>query len=197
MYLFLSCYCSTLLPLFPSPVFHLWKLILQSQTNPPFYLPTFAYTGPNMLGDSSKVLLLKNKVEWLLTPVFLLGEFHGQRSLAGYSPVHGDAESDMTERISLSLQFQVQNKIVRKVQKFPMCSLPPWKHVLPHFNIQPILKLDKLISVTERKEGFRFSPNPVLLILLTMLNVRTTSTNKSVKAREVMRNLVREDNCLR
>jgi len=39
-----------------------------------------------MLGDSSKVLLLKNKVEWLLTPVFLLGEFHGQRSLAGYSP---------------------------------------------------------------------------------------------------------------
>ena len=74
-----------LTPSFPSPVFHLWKLILQSQTNPPFYLPTFAYTGPNMLGDSSKVLILKNKVEWLLTPVFLLGEFHGQRSLAGYS----------------------------------------------------------------------------------------------------------------
>ena len=24
--------------------------------------------------------------EWLPTPVFLLGEFHGQRSLAGYSP---------------------------------------------------------------------------------------------------------------
>ena len=23
--------------------------------------------------------------EWLLIPVFLLGEFHGQRSLAGYS----------------------------------------------------------------------------------------------------------------
>ena len=30
------------------------------------------------------------KISWrrdlLLTPVFLLGEFHGQRSLAGYSP---------------------------------------------------------------------------------------------------------------
>ena len=109
-------------------------------------------------------------------------------SLAGYSP-WGCKESDTTERISLSLQFQVQNKIVRKVQKFPMCSLPPWKHVLPYFNIQPILKLDKLISVTETKEEFRFSPNPMLLILLTMLNVRTTSTNKSTKAREVMRNL--------
>ena len=24
--------------------------------------------------------------EWLPTPVFLPGEFHGQRSLAGYSP---------------------------------------------------------------------------------------------------------------
>ena len=82
---------------------------------------------------------------------------------ASRATVHGDAESDMTERISLSLQFQVQNKIVRKVQKFPLCSLPPWKHILPHFNIQPILKLDKLISVTETKEEFRFSPNPVLV----------------------------------
>ena len=30
--------------------------------------------------------------EWLLTPVFLPGEFHGQRSLAGYT-VHGVAKS--------------------------------------------------------------------------------------------------------
>ena len=32
----------------------------------------------------------------LPTPVFLLGEFHGQRSLAGYSP-WGRKESDTTE----------------------------------------------------------------------------------------------------
>ena len=32
--------------------------------------------------------------EWLPTPVFLPGEFHGQRSLAGYSP-WGRKESDM------------------------------------------------------------------------------------------------------
>ena len=31
-----------------------------------------------------------------LCPVFLPGEFHGQRSLAGYSPL-GHQESDMTE----------------------------------------------------------------------------------------------------
>ena len=33
---------------------------------------------------------------WQPTPVFLPGESHGQRSLAGYSP-WGGQESDMTE----------------------------------------------------------------------------------------------------
>ena len=33
---------------------------------------------------------------WQSTPVFLPGEFHGQRSLAGYSP-WGHKESDTTE----------------------------------------------------------------------------------------------------
>ena len=32
--------------------------------------------------------------EWLPIPVFLPGEFHGQRSLAGYT-VHGVAKSQM------------------------------------------------------------------------------------------------------
>ena len=34
--------------------------------------------------------------EWQSTSVFLPGKFHGQRSLAGYSP-WGHEESDMTE----------------------------------------------------------------------------------------------------
>ena len=34
--------------------------------------------------------------EWLLTPVFLPGESHGLRSLAGYSP-QGHKQSDTTE----------------------------------------------------------------------------------------------------
>ena len=38
--------------------------------------------------------------EWLPTPVFLLGESHGQRSLAGYI-VHGVAELDTTEQLAL------------------------------------------------------------------------------------------------
>ena len=40
--------------------------------------------------------------EWLPTPVFLPGEFHGQRSLEGYSP-RGHKGLDMTERLTLSL----------------------------------------------------------------------------------------------
>ena len=42
------------------------------------------------------------KREWLPTLVFLPGEFHGQRSLANYSP-WGQKESDMTEQLTFSL----------------------------------------------------------------------------------------------
>ena len=48
------------------------------------------------------------KIPWrrerLPTPVFLPGEFHGQRSQTGYSP-GGCKESDITERLSLSLVY--------------------------------------------------------------------------------------------
>ena len=40
--------------------------------------------------------------EWLPTPMFLPGEFHGQRSLAGYRP-WGRKELDTTEWLTLSL----------------------------------------------------------------------------------------------
>ena len=40
--------------------------------------------------------------EWQHTPVFLLGEFRGQKSLVGYSQ-GGRKELDMTEPLTLSL----------------------------------------------------------------------------------------------
>ena len=40
--------------------------------------------------------------EWQPTPVLLPGEFHGQRSLAGYSP-WDHKESDTTEQLTVSL----------------------------------------------------------------------------------------------
>ena len=44
------------------------------------------------------------RMEWQPTPVFLLREFQGQRSLEGYSP-WGHKELDMTEILTLSLHF--------------------------------------------------------------------------------------------
>ena len=38
-------------------------------------------------------------VKWQPTPVLLPGEFHGQRSLVGYSP-RGRKKSDMTKRVT-------------------------------------------------------------------------------------------------
>ena len=48
------------------------------------------------LGLISQIGKISWKRECLPTPVFLPGEFHGQRSLVGYSP-QGCKESDMTE----------------------------------------------------------------------------------------------------
>ena len=47
--------------------------------------------------------------EWQPIPVFLPGEFHGQKSLAGYSP-WGCKESDATDRLTLSLSLHVEFK---------------------------------------------------------------------------------------
>ena len=44
-----------------------------------------------------KFLGWEDPLEKGMAPVFLLGEFHGQRSLVGYSP-WGRKEMDMTER---------------------------------------------------------------------------------------------------
>ena len=45
--------------------------------------------------------------EWQPAPVFLPGEFHGQRSLAGHSP-WGHKELDRTERLTLSLPILIK-----------------------------------------------------------------------------------------
>ena len=51
--------------------------------------------------------------DWLPNPVFLPGEFHGQRSLASYSP-WGLKELDMTEWLTLFLLLLVCSKICFK-----------------------------------------------------------------------------------
>ena len=58
---------------------------------------------PAMLGDPG-LIPGSGKIPWRRepSPVVLSGEFHGQRSLAGYSP-RGHKESDTTEQLTLYL----------------------------------------------------------------------------------------------
>ena len=51
------------------------------------------------LGSNPWVGKIPWRRKWQPTPVFLPGESHGQRSLAGYSP-RGCKESDTTEQLS-------------------------------------------------------------------------------------------------
>ena len=44
--------------------------------------------------------------KWQPTPVFLPGEFHGQRSLVGHSP-WGHKESDMTEHMAYNVNLKL------------------------------------------------------------------------------------------
>ena len=67
---------------------------------------------------------------WQPTPVFLPGESHGQRSLAGYSPSWGHKESDTTERLTLSLslrgeQAQIHCCVTLRWHKIPMVGFGP------------------------------------------------------------------------
>ena len=48
--------------------------------------PTFQYRRCKRLGLNPWVGKISWRRKWQLTPVFLPGEFHGQRSLAGYNP---------------------------------------------------------------------------------------------------------------
>ena len=61
--------------------------------------PTCQCRGPGRHGSSSWVGAIPWRRAWQPTPVFLPGESHGQRSLAGGSP-WGHTESDTTEAMT-------------------------------------------------------------------------------------------------
>ena len=60
--------------------------------------------------------------KWQPIPVFLPGEFHGQRSLAGYTP-WGPKESDTTERLTLSLSLFVACFLLKVEGRKYFCNL--------------------------------------------------------------------------
>ena len=69
--------------------------------------------------------------EWQPTPVFLPGEFHGQMSLAGYSP-WGHKELDTTERLTLFfsrwfLSSRTWSSLQNKLQDSEYSGSPTWQ----------------------------------------------------------------------
>ena len=61
----------------------------------------FIFLGSKITADGDCSHEIKRCLQWQPTPVFLPGEFCGQRSLVGYSPWDGK-ESDTTEQLTLS-----------------------------------------------------------------------------------------------
>ena len=53
--------------------------------------------------------------KWQPTPVFLPGEFYGERSLAGHSP-WSSKELDMTERLTLSLSLLIEEHFLMVIK---------------------------------------------------------------------------------
>ena len=53
--------------------------------------------------------------KWQLTPVFLPGKFHGQRSLVGYSP-WGCKESDMTKHALMHTRMDMEGVMISEIK---------------------------------------------------------------------------------
>ena len=50
--------------------------------------------------------------KWQCTPVFLPGEFHGWRSLVGYS-TWGCKESDVTEQLTQNIKISRKHRLIQ------------------------------------------------------------------------------------
>ena len=61
---------------------------------------------------------------WQPTPVFLPGEYHGQRNLAGYSP-WGCKELDTTERLTLSQTERLTLSQYNNLKTFYLAKMLP------------------------------------------------------------------------
>ena len=71
-----------------------------------------AKNPPASAGNAGSIPGSGRPREWLSTLIFLPGESHGQRSLAGYSP-WGHKESDMTEQLPLTTSFMCIKTVPR------------------------------------------------------------------------------------
>ena len=93
--------------------------------------PSASAGGTRDVGSARKIHWIR---KWQSTPIFLPGKFHGQSSLAGYSP-WGHKESDMTEWLttfhsySAALYVYIFNDVLFFYSYY-------WKQYVKYANIQ-------------------------------------------------------------
>ena len=140
----LSRVLSMLLFLITYPLLQTWAALVFSESQPSLLsrdTPVSSLVAQTVKNLSAKqetwfdpwVRKTPWRREWLPTPVFLPGEFHGQGSLVGYSP-QSRKESDTTEQLTLSLFFP--HSVVWKWDKGSVeavlihlvCFSSPWAH---------------------------------------------------------------------
>ena len=98
--------------------------------------------------------------QWLSIPVFLPGEFHGQRNLVGSNP-WGHTESDTTEWLTLHFsvltRFKRQSPVVVLVSKFQ-----PWsRKELSLLEDQTSLVIFLLTTEGERYRTMKTNTSPL------------------------------------
>ena len=97
---------------------------------------------------------ISRRMKWLPIWVFLPGEFHGQRTLVGYSP-QDCKESDMAEQLSLThmyifhiMEFQIRSdQSLSRVRLFAIPWIAALQASLPITNSQSSLRLMSIESV--------------------------------------------------
>ena len=129
--------------------------------------------------------------EWLPTPVLLPGEFHGQRSLKGYSP-QGCKELYMTERLTLlhwtiNLEIFSTHLALHKLlwitarDSTEESLSPDWRtraqnpipnfqdfcqtEMMPHICISVVSNIDQEMTVFKRFLAYIHCPFPHMLLI--------------------------------
>ena len=106
--------------------------------------------------------------KWHSSPVFLPGESHGQRSLAGYSP-GGHKQSDMTKQLS-TYRASLKNSILTTPGTLVLC----WEEC------KMVPPLQKTVWQFLKKLNISLPYNPAILFLgISPREMKTYVTTKT------------------
>ena len=112
--------------------------------------------------------------KWQPTPVFLPGEFHGQRSLMTYSP-WGCKESDTTEQLSA----HKQSGVMKSLQSQPVW---PRRWIIPLSSLSCLLITSGTVGLSDQLSGYL---SAAVSVTLTSLNNGPQSTREVMLAIQI------------